>query len=796
VTADPTVEPTLLADLTPDAALVSGDGRAVVLNEDCLAAMRALPDDSIDAVVTDPPYGLSALPAVAVTEVLAAWLAGDREATARGAGFMGKSWDAFVPPPAVWDEVYRVLKPGGHVLAFAGSRTVDLMGMSIRLAGFEIRDSLTWVYGCLTADAEILTESGWKPGIDAITGERVAQWDPATGAITLAPVQETFRAPWDGPMRVLRNSDTDQVLTPNHRVHHKAWQRRMVKGVRGGSWTDWQVSEAVHLPASQSVRLPVAGRHEGPGIGGTDYAALLGWVWTEGGFDPSGTGVRIYQSSVNRDKCDEIAALLDRIAPQHKRYDRERTYVRRNGDEHRYVESTWFITGDVANRVRADLPGKRPTYDLLWKMTSTETDAMIRAAMLGDGNGWGSGNAAFTQRYEDDLVWFQTALALTERSGKVGMRPDRDNGAVYLRQRATTDVQAKGRTVEDYTGEVWCVRVPTGAFVARRNGKVFITGNSGFPKSMDVSKAIDKAAGAEREVIETRKTQPKFAKAGDGRPQPKWEHHDTVDITAPATDDARTWEGWGTALKPSMEPIVVARKPLSGTVAANVLAYGTGALNIDATRVSTSDTVQASASGGDPFGAGSYEAGTGRIPSIAQGRWPANVLLSHGEDCRQVGSTAERVGGGATGSSGFVDGYTSGDGFVGREVTAPVWACVEGCPVAALDQQSGDRKASGQYDGDGSRAPGDHDTDFGGGHRPASMCADKGGASRFFPTFADAHDPLDQASAPFLYQAKAPTRERPSYEREGALRLRADLTDAERAYVLTELAAAGVKDAP
>src|SRR5699024_1206537 len=64
-----------------------------------------------------------------------------------GRGFMGKSWDAFVHPPAVWDACMRVLKPGGHMVVFAGSRTHDLMGLSIRLAGFEIRDSLAWLYG-------------------------------------------------------------------------------------------------------------------------------------------------------------------------------------------------------------------------------------------------------------------------------------------------------------------------------------------------------------------------------------------------------------------------------------------------------------------------------------------------------------------------------------------------------------------------------------------------------------------------------------------------------------------------
>lgn len=108
---------------------------------------------------------------------------------------------------------------------------------------------------------------------------------------------------------------------------------------------------------------------------------------------------------------------------------------------------------------------------------------------------------------------------------------------------------------------------------------------SGFPKSHNVSKAIDKAAGAEREVVGRKDVGTDMRggnfKAADGRM--------VADITGPATAAAKEWTGWGTALKPALEPITVARKPLAGTVAQNVLAYGTGALNIDGCRVEASE---------------------------------------------------------------------------------------------------------------------------------------------------------------------------------------------------------------
>jgi site-specific DNA-methyltransferase (adenine-specific) len=157
---------------------------------------------------------------------------------------------------------------------------------------------------------------------------------------------------------------------------------------------------------------------------------------------------------------------------------------------------------------------------------------------------------------------------------------------------------------------------------------------SGFPKSLDVSKAIDKAAGAERtEVIGISSVT--GARAGssfdDGCKGTRrtFQNDNCVKnyITSPATDAARQWQGWGTALKPALEPITVARKPLVGTVAENVLEHGTGAINVDGCRVGgTVETWPATRS----YAAGQMQPGhsgdtqpTGNAPS---GRWPANLI--------------------------------------------------------------------------------------------------------------------------------------------------------------------------
>ena len=346
-----------------------------IIHGDCLEELKKLEDNSVDAVVTDPPYGLSNTKPKQVADVLKAWVTGDTVSVpAKRGGFMGKDWDSFVPPPAVWQECLRVLKPGGHMAVFAGARTQDLMGLSIRLAGFEIRDTLGWIYG------------------------------------------------------------------------------------------------------------------------------------------------------------------------------------------------------------------------------------------------------------------------------------------------------------------------------------------SGFPKSMDVSKAIDKAAGAEREVIGSGKS---GKTAGMQNLGPSGIAGGEYDITATATDDAARWDGWGTALKPAIEPIILARKPLDGTVANNVLAHGVGGLNIDACRVSTDDDT--SRPPGRDGGNATWDLSSREKPSVshAAGRFPANVLL---------------------------------DEHAAKE----------------MDEQSGVLKS-------GARTPTGREPKghvYGLGHKTSGVnafAASEGGASRFFPVFK--------------YQAKAPKKERPVIEREDGTKI-------------------------
>jgi hypothetical protein len=606
-------------------------------------------------------------------------------------------------------ECWRVLRPGGHLLAFGGTRTFHRLTTGIEDAGFEIRDSIAWLYACHDNQTEILTRRGWINGLDLTPTDDVAQW-ATDGIVTLTRPTALHRYPYDGRMIRFRNADVDQLVTPNHRVYRQTAERTQVAGTRTRTWSDWRVDQAGHINRWQPMRLPAAGEHNGPGIGGTDYAALLGWVWAEGGFDLTGTGVRVYQSSVNRPFVDELAALFDRLGP-HKRYDYQRQWKGRA-----YTSSTWFISGDLARQVRADLPGKSPTWDLLWRMTAAEKRALWDAAMKGDGS---KGQRVFWQQNRDDLEWAQALLAGISSRGKVADDP---RGVLYWSDRPTVELQARHLVdaAADYTGEVWCVTVPSGAFIIRRNGRVSVSGNSGFPKSLDVGKAIDKAAGATREAVGPLQSVQNHNLPGTGarfrNPDELGGERITVPTaTAPATDAARQWHGWGTALRPAHEPIVVARKPLQGTVSSNVQAWGTGAINIDACRVATTDDLNGGGYSGErreAEGATSYAIRRGGLGDFKQpaGRWPANVALD-GPTADSLDAETGTLTSGANptrrGSDKFRDAYGE---FKGQEECTP------------------------------------------------ARGADSGGPSRFYPVF---RDPDDSWPA-WKYTPKAPTRERPT----------------------------------
>lgn len=234
---------------------------------------------------------------------------------------------------------------------------------------------------------------------------------------------------------------------------------------------------------------------------------------------------------------------------------------------------------------------------------------------------------------------------------------------------------------------------------------------SGFPKSTNISKQIDKEAGAKGEKIGDKKLWGHNAGSGAGSfSKNQYEGQTgitrTEPILAPATPDAKQWDGYGTALKPAHEPIIVAMKPLEKglTYAANAQKWNVAGLNIDGARIGIQfgDTKQKTAGRrtvkwGVSEGGCTYKKGTG-AEFTAQGRWPANVILSHSPDCVCVG-TKQINEGAPEGGYTYKDNEYKVEGFVktckpkapsnrGQE-TVEVYACVPDCPIRIMDSQSG-----------------------------------------------------------------------------------------------------------
>ena len=327
---------------------------------DCLQVLATLPDACVDAVVTDPPYGLS---------------------------FMGKRWDYDVPSKEIWEQCLRVLKPGGHLLAFAGTRTQHRMAVNIEDAGFEIRDMIAWVYG-----------SGFPKSLDV--SKAIDKTAPRRGQFDA--FAEHFDAMW-------RISGLKRSEFVPYFPHYKNAASVMAQ------LSNWKLAK--NVPTKQDFLI---------------LQELLGL-------------------------SDEFAVLIDRV-------EAEREVVGRATD--------------------------------------------------GAGNG--------------SVVGLGTAAIMS---------------TVY-------------------------------------------------------------------------------------------------DITAPATPEAQQWDGWGTALKPALEPITMARNPLQSTVAANVLQHGTGALNVDGCRVQGPGAMKWETPRGGIWSTDSEA--TAQLVQNTQGRWPANLIHDGSDETSTLLSDAAR----------------------------------------------------------------------------------------------------------------------------------------------------------
>jgi site-specific DNA-methyltransferase (adenine-specific) len=519
---------------------------------DCLDKLKELEDNSVDSIVTDPPYGLA---------------------------FMGKQWDYDVPSQEIWEECMRVLKPGGHLLAFAGSRTYHRMAVRIEDAGFEIRDQIMWVYGCLTEDTEILTKEGWKH-YHKITKDDIY----SKGEILVYDTERDIYK-WERPERWYVYSLNEDTV---YRIR--------------GNQTDQLVSKDHNCLIERNGNLVFTKSQD---LGDMERVPIL---QNDFSFLQEGE-LQVLQLPMQR---QSEGGRMERVG-EDRREDFQSTS--QQNEESKLRRKKWILEGwnNLQKEEGVLLQCKNKIREVSRRIQKYGKKRWLRDRIPTEGS--------------------STFGEITNTSGvcpshRPQPRKQRDNQSNVIQEQLrpqeirsgtsyTTDLATI--TKEAYSGVIFCPNTSTGAFVARRNGKVFITGNSGFPKSMNIGKGVDKLQGNKREVVGTK---------GLHKYTPKGMNH-TVNYRSQDFDKANEltkgtseWEGWGTALKPAHEPIVMARKPFKGSVAENVLEWGTGGINIDGCRIGTEE-IFIRGGGGERTGWGKKN----QINETRQGRFPANLIL-------------------------------------------------------------------------------------------------------------------------------------------------------------------------
>jgi len=349
--------------------------------------------------------------------------------------------------------------------------------------------------------------------------------------------------------------------------------------------------------------------------------------------------------------------------------------------------------------------------------------------------------------YEGWVAWLKEILIELKRVLKPGA-----HGLVWALPRTS---HWTGRAIEESGFEI--------------RDKIFHAFSTGFPKSHNISKGIDRVLGAKRKVVG-------FGSSGRNRNVLNASDYPdsfggTFSITSSKSKEAKEWDGWGTALKPSLEEWFLIRKiPEEKNIALNVMKYGTGGLNIDGSRVSHQEECKSmKAQSEEALHNPKLQQG-GRHEDVLElkpeGRWPAHFVMSHSPECRKVGE--RKVKGSSSEPKDYVpnnknqvygNGMGGGNrsGFADAEglETIDSWECVDGCPVLLMDQQSGESVSVKNKDSDNRKNKGDS-MFLDGVRRPDMNYQDKGTASRFFKQF----EVKEEDFPPFVYCAKPSTSEK------------------------------------
>lgn len=323
-------------------------------------------------------------------------------------------------------------------------------------------------FACVDADTECLTATGWKRYDSLRIGELIAAYDTERCCSTWTPIKGISSYPVSEQEMVrIVGRGIDQMLTPNHRCV-----------IRRRSGTE-DIVLACELRRSHKVLVAAPWQCDTSDFP-TRMAALMGWCVTEGYLGED--CVTLYQSGdANPAYCDEIRTLLDAEGATHRKISRERTWRGRQT-----IAVSWRITGGVAHELLAYCQGKHlPDGFLQWN--DAALNALWDALMKGDGHFREAGRQTFVQK---DKTLIDQVQALATRLGYATTLRKRSTGtwSLYKTASHTRLLHSESSSLlsrASYTGTVWCPQTAQGTFIARRDGRVFITGNTFPPKLVE-----------------------------------------------------------------------------------------------------------------------------------------------------------------------------------------------------------------------------------------------------------------------------------------------------------------------
>jgi uncharacterized protein len=346
---------------------------------------------------------------------------------------------------------------------------------------------------CMTPDTEILTEAGWATWENVHVGTIVVAFDPVHGRYAYEPVQRVIQRQHHGEMVHLKTKALDCLVTPDHRVVLQRFQHDPARY----RWYNWTFSPAGEVPGN--VRLPVGGAPPGPGIPELDHEILriLGWIITDGYFHHrlKSDVIGLEQSMATKKRgvplAEEMTQVLAR-QPGTKRSIRQPRPATSRGPAHA-ASFCWYLGAALSATLCKWLGDDihRIPRRLLEECDVAQLQALYQGLMEGDGTSGGTDHwRAFypghNEGLADDFQELATRLGISTCKQQV---PSNRQWHVTISAR-TSHTLRRRPTRTQYRGMVWDITVPSGAFVARRNGRVFVTGNCPQRVTSDMARCV------------------------------------------------------------------------------------------------------------------------------------------------------------------------------------------------------------------------------------------------------------------------------------------------------------------